>query len=65
MLLPKAFEAIRLNNWSSTSWAVVEVTSGAIAKDTLGKLLLRLSFSDADSLARAMTDALELNKPSE
>ncbi len=53
-----AFEVIRLNDQSERSWAVVEKPSGAIATDAEGRLIMRLSESEARQLAANMTLSL-------
>lgn len=52
-----AFLSLRLNVRTDAGWAVVGQTSGAVALDAQGKLLMKLTRTKAEQIAKTMTEA--------
>lgn len=50
------FSTLRLNHWGAAAWAVVSLSTGAIAVDADDMLLMRLTQADAERIAGEMTD---------
>lgn len=49
------FAPQKLHSWSVAAWAVISVATGAIAMDAENRLLMRLTESEANRIAAAMS----------
>lgn len=51
-----AFSAVRLNYFTDESWAVVKTSSGAIALDAEGGLMMRMTKLRASDIAARLSE---------
>lgn len=49
------FAPQKLHSWSVAAWAVISVATGAIATDAQNRLLMRLTETEANRIAAAMS----------
>lgn len=52
----RGYAALRLHSRDSAAWAVISLSTGAIATDIDNRLLMRLTEAEANRIAVAMTE---------